>query len=133
MALIAVRDEENALDIVQETMITFVRKYREHPEEEWQPLFQRVLQSRITDAVRRETVRERFRVWFGIAGDYSEGSATDPIQEFPIVLPRISYLDLKAGGFQLHWTRPCSSSPFASNRHFFSVSGKSLTWRKRQE
>jgi RNA polymerase sigma-70 factor (ECF subfamily) len=83
MALIAMRSEDDALDIVQEAMFAFVRKYRERPAGEWPPLFQRVLQSRIIDTVRRNAVRNRFRVWLGFTGDDGRDSGTDPIQELP--------------------------------------------------
>lgn len=77
------RSEDDALDIVQEAMFAFVRKYRERPAGEWPPLFQRVLQSRIIDTVRRNAVRNRFRVWLGFTGDDGRDSGTDPIQELP--------------------------------------------------
>lgn len=83
MALIAVRDEDDALDIVQEAMFAFARKYRDRPAGEWPPLFQRVLQSRITDAVRKKAVRDRFRVWFGFARDNGADGESDPIQGLP--------------------------------------------------
>jgi len=119
MALTAVRDEENALDIVQETMFTFVRKYREHPEREWQPLFQRVLQSRITDAVRKETVRERFRVWFGIAGDDSEGSTTDPIQDLPDSASPNQLSQLESRGFSAALDKALRKLPLRQQQVFF--------------
>jgi RNA polymerase sigma-70 factor (ECF subfamily) len=118
MALIAVRDEENALDIVQEAMFAFVRRYRERPEGEWRPLFQRVLQSRITDAVRRKTVRERFRVWFGFAGDDDEGISSDPIQELPdATLPdQLSLLENR--GFSAALEKALRKLPFRQQQAF---------------
>jgi len=83
MAFIAVRDEDEALDIVQEAMFAFVKRYRERPANELPPLFQRVLHSRIIDTIRRNAVRNRFRVWFGFTGDNSEDGGPDPIQRLP--------------------------------------------------
>lgn len=83
MARIAVRDEDDALDIVQEAMFALVKRYRDRPAEEWSPLFQRILQSRIIDTVRRNAVRNRFRGWLGFSRDGGEETDIDPIQEFP--------------------------------------------------
>lgn len=81
MALLSTSNEDDALDIVQDAMYSFVRSYRNKPENEWYPLFQRTLQSRITDWHRRSSVRERFRTWLG-GGERDEGD-TDPIQLVP--------------------------------------------------
>ena len=65
MARFAVKDTDEALDVVQDAMLGFVNSYGRKPAEEWPILFQRVLQSRIVDSHRRSAVRNRFRVWFG--------------------------------------------------------------------
>lgn len=80
MALYAVGETEDALDIVQEAMLVFVRNYRNRPTAEWQVLFQRTLQSRITDSYRRAAVRNRFRTWFGIG---TKEDDSDPMEELP--------------------------------------------------
>ena len=49
------RDE--ALDLVQDAMLGFVRRYGGRPPEEWAPLFHRVLQNRLTDWHRRRRFR----------------------------------------------------------------------------
>ena len=46
-AEIAVRDRDEALDIVQDAMIKLARNYAGQPSEEWTPLFYRILQNRI--------------------------------------------------------------------------------------
>lgn len=81
MALYAVGETEDALDVVQEAMLVFVRNYRSRPTGEWQVLFHRTLQSRITDSYRRAAVRNRFRTWFGL-GSREDGDS-DPIEELP--------------------------------------------------
>ncbi|HXG29690.1 MAG TPA: RNA polymerase sigma factor [Nevskiales bacterium] len=53
LAEFAVRNRDEALDLVQESMLGFVRRYRQRPQTEWSPLFYRVLQSRIFDWHRR--------------------------------------------------------------------------------
>ena len=65
MAVIATRHGDEALDIVQETMLSWVSHYLDHPHDAWRPLFYKVLQSRIRDWQRRSTVRRRIMVWFG--------------------------------------------------------------------
>ena len=56
-AIYAVRNEETALDIVQDAMIKLAEKYGDKPVEEIPLLFQRILQNTILDFFRREKVR----------------------------------------------------------------------------
>jgi RNA polymerase sigma-70 factor (ECF subfamily) len=56
-AIYAVRNEESALDIVQDAMIKLSEKYGDKPKEEIPLLFQRILQNTILDFFRREKVR----------------------------------------------------------------------------
>ena len=77
MARFATSNADDALDLVQDAMLDFVRRYAGRPDSEWHVLFYRILQSRITDWYRRSSVRNRFRYWFG-ADDGDEGS--DPLQ-----------------------------------------------------
>jgi DNA-directed RNA polymerase specialized sigma24 family protein len=63
MARIATGEREEALDLVQEAMLSLVRKYRFRPEGEWRVLFFTILQSRIRDWRRRQAVRRRLRIW----------------------------------------------------------------------
>ena len=63
MAQIATGSREDALDIVQDAMFGLVKRYAEKSEEEWKPLFFRILQSRIRDWYRRSRVRRRWRIW----------------------------------------------------------------------
>lgn len=79
IARIATRNNEDALDLVQDAMFKLVEKYSSHPESEWPPLFYRILHSRINDWHRRTSVRNRFRGWLGVI----EEDAEDPIQTAP--------------------------------------------------
>ena len=65
IAVMNVRDRDEALDIVQDCMIRLVRRYSRRPSEEWRPLFYRILQNRIRDAQRRRSVRSRVLSFFG--------------------------------------------------------------------
>ncbi|HRD93778.1 RNA polymerase sigma factor [Accumulibacter sp.] len=56
-AMFAVRNEESALDIVQDTMMKLAEKYGDRPATELPMLFQRILQNTIRDYYRRSKVR----------------------------------------------------------------------------
>lgn len=79
MARIATGNPDDALDIVQDTMMGLAQRYANRPAQEWGPLFQTILQSRIRDWYRRSRVRNRLRVWF----TPDEDGAADPIAELP--------------------------------------------------
>ena len=69
MARFAVSDTDEALDIVQDAMLTLARKYASKPEAEWPPLFFRILRNRITDHHRRRTIRAGIFAVFTPRGD----------------------------------------------------------------
>ena len=54
----AVRDEDAALDIVQDSMIRLAEKYADRPADEWPMLFQRILSNATLDWFRRRRTRE---------------------------------------------------------------------------
>jgi RNA polymerase sigma-70 factor (ECF subfamily) len=80
IAQVALRNEDDALDAVQDAMLQLVRAYSARPPEEWKPLFYRILENRIRDLQRRRTVRGRVMSWLPWQGaDDEEGEAADPI------------------------------------------------------
>ena len=54
MARVATRDRDEALDLVQDAMFRWVRRYAGHPAEQWAPLFYRCVQNRVRDWQRRQ-------------------------------------------------------------------------------
>ena len=62
--MFAVRNEESALDIVQDAMMRLAEKYGGRDASEWPMLFQRILQNAIRDFYRRSKVRSLWTVLF---------------------------------------------------------------------
>jgi RNA polymerase sigma-70 factor (ECF subfamily) len=78
IACIALRDRAEAEDAVQDAMIRLVRSYGRHPEDQWRPLFYRILKNRITDFQRRRKVRRAVMAWW--PGQEPEGVSPDPFE-----------------------------------------------------
>ena len=78
MARLSCGSPDDALDIVQDTMLHFARLYSGRPEGEWSVLFYRILHSRITDWYRRAAVRRRVHDWFGRPRE-ADGDEEDPM------------------------------------------------------
>lgn len=85
MAQIGLRNEQDALDAVQDAMLQLVRRYAARPAEEWRPLFYRILENRIRDLQRRSTVRGRVMSWLPWSSDDDEGE--DPVSLAPDPAP----------------------------------------------
>lgn len=81
MANMGVKHQEDALDIVQDTMLAFAMNYCDKPENEWKPLFYRVLNNKIMDFHRRQSVRNRWRLW--LDRNPSEDNSEPPEDSHP--------------------------------------------------
>lgn len=81
MAELSTQNREEALDLVQDAMLAFVRRYAHKGEQEWPPLFYRILQNKVRDWGRRTQIRRRWRVWLHSDDDTVE--APDPLQSLP--------------------------------------------------
>lgn len=82
IARFAVRDSDDALDIVQDAMLSLVRHYARAPAAEWQLLFFRILRNRILDHQRRGTVRRKVMAFFTRNADADDEDG-DPIATAP--------------------------------------------------
>jgi RNA polymerase sigma-70 factor (ECF subfamily) len=83
IAEMATGNREDALDLVQDAMLGLVKSYARRNEEEWPPLFYRILQSRIRDWYRRSRVRNRLRTWLLPQADEDAGGLPDPLENLP--------------------------------------------------
>jgi RNA polymerase sigma-70 factor (ECF subfamily) len=78
-AAFAVRNEDAALDIVQEAMIKLTENYAARPAAEWPLLFTRILQNAIHDHFRRSKVRSTWITLFS-ALTPGEDEDADPLE-----------------------------------------------------
>lgn len=83
MAQFATGNREDALDIVQDAMLSLVQHYSTCAEAEWGPLFQCILQRRINDWYRRSRVRSRLRGWVGLTVPTDPDDDGDPLANVP--------------------------------------------------
>ncbi len=79
MAQVALRDPDDALDVVQDAMLKLARSYGSKPSAEWRPLFYRILQNGIRDLQRRRTVRRKFMVWLPGSKEDPDNEAAEPL------------------------------------------------------
>lgn len=78
-AQFAVRNEENALDIVQDAMIKLSENYGDRPAPELPLLFTRILQNAIHDFFRRQKVRSTWVTLFSAFGS-GDDEDSDPLE-----------------------------------------------------
>ena len=78
MAVIAIGDREEALDVVQDAMTRLVQKYADRGADEWPLLFHRILQNTIRDWYRRSKLRNGLRQLFNW-----QDNDDDPIDSLP--------------------------------------------------
>ncbi len=80
-AIYAVRDENAALDVVQDSMLKLSERYGDKPAAEFPMLFQRILRNTITDHFRRQKVRNTWTTLFSafLPSD-DEAGDRDPLE-----------------------------------------------------
>ena len=81
--MFAVRNEESALDIVQDSMMILAEKYGDRPAEEFPLLFQRIMQNTIRDFYRRSKVRS---LWTTLLSSFSsdDDDEHDPLETLEV-------------------------------------------------
>ena len=79
-AVYAVRDDEAALDIVQDAMLRLTERYGDRPAAELPLLFQRILQNAIRDWFRRQKVRNLWVTLFSALSPGREDDDQDPLE-----------------------------------------------------
>ncbi len=83
-AMFAVRNEEAALDVVQDAMLKLTEKYSGKPATELPMLFQRILQNTIHDHFRRQKVRSTWTTLLSALGKGDQKDEDfDPLETLP--------------------------------------------------
>lgn len=79
MLQFALHNEQLSLDLLQDAMLAFVRRYSQRPAEQRAPLFYRMVQNRLRDHFRRRKVRSRWLSIFSDIGKHNdEGKPYEP-------------------------------------------------------
>jgi RNA polymerase sigma-70 factor (ECF subfamily) len=79
-AAFAVRDDDAALDIVQEAMVKLTVNYADRPAAELPLVFTRILQNAIHDHFRRSKVRNTWVTLFSSLGGNDDEDTADPLE-----------------------------------------------------
>jgi RNA polymerase sigma-70 factor, ECF subfamily len=83
-AVFAVRDEEAALDIVQDAMLRLSEKYGHRPVAELPMLFHRIVQNAVRDWYRRQKVRSLWTTLLSSLTGGSEDDDRDPLETLEV-------------------------------------------------
>jgi RNA polymerase sigma-70 factor, ECF subfamily len=89
MAQVALRDPDDALDVVQDAMFKLARNYASRPSAEWRPLFYRILENGIRDLQRRRSVRKRIMTWLPGPKEDPDKESQDPLDNVADSAPPI--------------------------------------------
>lgn len=84
------RDNDVALDIVQDAMCKLAEKYGAKPANEFPMLFHRILQNTIKDHYRRQKVRSRWTVLFSSLVSSNAEEDYDPLESLETENPTLS-------------------------------------------
>ena len=93
IAQFATGNREDALDIVQDSMMKLVQNYSTYEQSSWKPLFYSILQTRILDWHRRQNVRNRFRSWLHWDEEDDVENPLEQIADAPQAAPDVQLQD----------------------------------------
>lgn len=114
IAQIATGNREDALDLIQEAMMKLVRNYSSRNSEEWTPLFYSILQSRILDWHRRQSVRNRFRSWL----PWHEDDDEDALEQYSAERTHEPVVQLESGEFMASLEQALMALPYRQQQVF---------------
>jgi RNA polymerase sigma-70 factor (ECF subfamily) len=83
IAQLGLRNDDDALDAVQDAMMKLVQSYADRAADEWKPLFYRILGNCISDMQRRRTVRGRVMAFLPAFRGEDDDDEYDPIAAAP--------------------------------------------------
>ena len=115
IAQFATGNRDDALDIVQDTMMKLVQNYSDHEKSSWKPLFYSILQSRILDWHRRQSVRNRFRSW--LYWDEKE-ETENPLEQIADALQAAPDIALQDAQFGADLNKALSKLPLRQQQVF---------------
>ena len=93
IAQFATGNRDDALDIVQDTMMKLVQNYSTYEQSSWKPLFYSILQTRILDWHRRQSVRNRFRSWLHWEEEDDAENPLEQVADTPQAAPDVQLQD----------------------------------------
>ena len=80
-AQIATGNVDDALDIVQDAMVSLIHKYTNKQAQDWELLFHKILSNRIMDWHRRARIRKRFGAWLTPSDKTDNQDSTKEMEE----------------------------------------------------
>ena len=114
IAQFATGNRDEALEVVQDTMMKLAQNYSGRGTDEWKPLFYSILQTRIRDWQRRQTVRNRFRTWFA----WNEEDDEDPLEQYPADNAGEPSVRLEHDQFMTRLNRELGALPYRQQQVF---------------
>lgn len=78
IAFMSLKNQDDALDVVQDVMIKFVVKYKLKNQTDWTSLFYRMIQNRITDFHRQNTQKRKY---FGVFSHDTEDNIVEQVAD----------------------------------------------------
>lgn len=86
MARAALGSADDAMDVVQDSMLQLVKSYADRDTDEWRKLFYRILNNKINDLFRRRKLQQRFGGLLpGLSSQNinEQGATPDPFDKIP--------------------------------------------------